>query len=447
MPSDISFENFQYIDRDRYRKIRDGNSDVAFSYLANYVVTDMDDRVIAIEVDDFFIELDKKLGGEKEPDGEKHLYLPQAGEVVVNPIGEQLIAFCETDFRKDMDLPLSILSMAEALRKDTPEGEVLREKMGHKKSPPVVQKPTTDEELDIIYYENYEYLAGLAGDVMRSNLYVNLFPPLVRGKSYKMCVAYFNYILALKHEYTKLLNFCFNMDFYKEELDGITAASRFHLYCGTTDAVPIRTMSMSFRFSRHGFGNMAMPIRDKEAHEKFRENPGKVLGRIGDKREPNAFEREYSINPIATDLARATPIPIMSSYKCGSLEEILYLEFEKMLELDLRIKKCKNCGRYFILKGNYQTEYCDRVPDGETQTCQNIGATAKYAQKVKDNPAMALFNRAYKRYHARMKVRSVKPDAFKKWQYEAVVMREKCLNGEITAPEFEDWIDGYFDKR
>jgi len=117
-----------------------------------------------------------------------------------------------------------------------------------------------------------------------------------------------------------------------------------------------------------------------------------------------------------------------------------------MLELDLRIKKCKNCGRYFILKGNYQTEYCDRIPDGETQTCQNIGATTKYAQKVKDNPALALFNRAYKRYYARMKVGSVKPDAFKKWQYEAVVMREKCLNGEITAAEFEAWIDHYFDR-
>jgi len=149
---------------------------------------------------------------------------------------------------------------------------------------------------------------------------------------------------------------------------------------------------------------------------------------------------------IATDLARATPIPIASSYRCGSLEEILYLGFEKMLELDLRIKKCKNCGRYFILKGNYQTEYCDRIPEGETQSCQNIGATVKYAQKVKDNPALALFNMAYKRYHARMKVGSVKPDAFKKWKYEAVVMREKCLNGEISASEFEDWLGAYFDK-
>jgi len=201
---------------------------------------------------------------------------------------------------------------------------------------------------------------------------------------------------------------------------------------------------MSFRFTRHGLGKVSVPIRDKHAHEQLKQNPAEVLGGIDTKREPNAFEREYGISPVATDLARIMPIPIVSSYKCSSLEEILYLEFEKMLELDLRIKKCKNCGRYFILKGNYQTEYCDRTMKGETQTCQNIGATTKYAKKVKDNPALALFNRAYKRYHARMKVGSVKPDAFKKWKYEAVVMRDKCLNGEITAGELEEWLDAYF---
>ena len=131
MPSEISFENFKYTDRDRYRKIRDGNSDVAFSYLANYVVVDLDERGIAIDVDDHFIEVCEKLDREEKSDGEKHIYLPQAGEVVVNPIGEQLIAFCETDFKKNMKVPMTILSMAKTLRADTPEGKTAREKYGH----------------------------------------------------------------------------------------------------------------------------------------------------------------------------------------------------------------------------------------------------------------------------------------------------------------------------
>jgi hypothetical protein len=436
MSHEISFEDFKYTEKDYYRQIRKGNNDVSFSYLINYVIADMDKHVLVIEVDDLFKKICEEHENVIKPDNWKHPYLWHIGEIITNPIGEQLIAFCETDFIPMMKLNLKMFMLHETLRND----EELRKKYGIKNSP-VVKKPTTDEELDILYYENYEYLASTAEEVISSNLYVNLFPPLVRNRSYNMCKAYFNYILALQQEYQKLLDFCFNVDFYAEELEGITAASRFHLYCGTTDTIPNRTLSISFRLSRHGFGNIsATGKRGIEAHEKFMKNPAKALGGI-ELKEPNAFEREYNINPRATHLARIMPVPIVSSYRCDSLEEILFLEFEKMLELDLRIKKCKNCEKYFIFKGNYQTEYCDRVPNGETQNCQNIGATNKYAQKVKDNPALVIFNRAYKRYHARAKVGSMKPDAFKKWKYEAVVMRDRCLDGEITVEDFTKWID------
>ena len=39
-----------------------------------------------------------------------------------------------------------------------------------------------------------------------------------------------------------------------------------------------------------------------------------------------------------------------------------------MLEKDVRFRKCKRCGKYFIMKGNYDTKYCDRVAEGETRT-------------------------------------------------------------------------------
>ena len=445
MASGISYENYKITARDRYRKIRGGNKDVSFSYLANYVVVDLDKRELAISVDGHFNDMVDKLEGNKElrRKNHRHIYLPYADEVCVSPIGEQIIEFCETDFKESMSDAMLMLNFIEALKADTPEAKAIREKHGFDDPQPVVSKPTSDEELDMIYYENYERLATSAGGVISSNLYVNIFPPLIHNASYEMYKAYFRYILALQKEYQLLLDFCFNTDFYAEELEGITAASRFHLYCSTTDALPMRSMSMSFRFSRSGFGNVSTPVRDKEAYEELKKNPGKTLGSIS-KRKPNAFERKFNIPTAATDLARVLPVPILSSYKCSSLEEILYLEFEKMLELDIRIKKCKNCGRYFILKGNYQTEYCARVKKGEAQNCQSLGATAKYAQKVKENPALTIFNRAYKRYHARVKVGSVKPDAFKKWRYEAVVMRDKCLSGEMPVSEFEDWINNYF---
>ncbi len=446
MPQEISFENLEYTDRDRYREVRRGTDEINFSYLANYVVADMDGRVLTIEVSNHFIEMLEKIEGfdrDDMPEDWQHPYLPYAGMMVESPIGEQLLAFCEADLKGYMRVILSLLQVREAADKDTPAAEAVCEKFSIKKSSPVTKKPETHEELDLICYENYEYLMTVADSVIDACLYTSIFPPCIYSRSLKTVETYFIYLLSLQNEYRRLIDFCCNSDFYAEDLEGITAASRFRLYCETTDAIPVRPLNMSFRFSWNGFGEVKTPVRDKEAHARFKQNPGMALNSIPN-RETNAFEKKYGISPVMTEMVRMMPIPVASSYRCSSLAEMLYLEFEKMLELDLRIKKCKHCGRYFVLKGNYPTEYCDRIPEGETQTCQAIAATAKYAQKVKDNPALAIFNRAYKRYHARLKVGSVKPDAFKKWKYEAVVMRDRCLDGEITVTEFEEWANGYF---
>ena len=318
MPQEISFENFKHTERDRDLKIRKGNSDIGFSYLSNYVIADMDDRVLAIDVDDHFIKMEEKLDGDEKPEDWKHPYMPHADKIVASPIGEHLIAFCEVDFKELIKESLLILQIQDALKAEAKTS-----------SPTVANKPTTEEELEMLYYKNYEYLQNMAEDVVTSCLYVNIFPPLVSATSTRMFKTYFTYLLALQEEYIRLLNFCFDMDFYAEELDGINAASRFHIYCGTTDAVPTRDMNMSFRFTRRGFGNISTTIRDKAAVERFKQNPAKALNIPS--REPNAFEKAYNINPTVTELARIVPIPIASSYSCSSLEEILFLEFEKML--------------------------------------------------------------------------------------------------------------------
>ena len=123
---------------------------------------------------------------------------------------------------------------------------------------------------------------------------------------------------------------------------------------------------------------------------------------------------------------------------------MLYLEFTKMLERDIRFKKC---GRYFILKGNYQTEYCDRIQDGETRSCQTLAVLANYKNKVETNPAWSAYRKYYKRYFERMKVGTIKEPAIKKWQYEAVYKRDACANGEIAIDDYLAWLDGSFANR
>ena len=66
---------------------------------------------------------------------------------------------------------------------------------------------------------------------------------------------------------------------------------------------------------------------------------------------------------------------------------------------------CANCGKFFMPRGGYDVEYCDNPAPGETdKTCKEVGARNTFARRVKDSPALQIFQRAYKTHHARIRV-------------------------------------------
>ena len=118
-----------------------------------------------------------------------------------------------------------------------------------------------------------------------------------------------------------------------------------------------------------------------------------------------------------------------------------------MLEQNIHFRKCKRCGRYFIMKGNYDTNYCSRIADGKARTCQELAAAEKYKAKVADDKAIPIYNRYYKRYAARVRVRQIKEADFKKWKYRAIRMRDECSAGKLSPEEFIQWMEDSFPNR
>lgn len=432
----ISYEYVRNTGGDFYHVARSQNKNISYSFLPNLIAVDMDRRILEIEVDDYFITMEEERGVDTKKNGYKHPLLPYAGKTLTHPIGEQLIAFCETNFAEHSD------DIVRKLNADAPEAQPFGGNPLLNKKPDSVVKPKTREEVYALYYENYEELMRFAGNMLNASLYTSIFPPVPLTCSYEMLRSYIAYIRMIKSEYNHLLEFCFDADYFPDDLAGLTAASRFWLYLNTGQDSPLRTMSVYVQISPYGFGDAVMPGGSGKVSG---QNINKPIEKQKKAKQPkNAFETEHGFWAGSTDYMQRNQVPIKTAYRCTSLDEMLSLELEKMIELNLKIKKCKNCGRYFILKGNYKTEYCDRIPDGRNLNCQTIAANAKFAQKRKETPALAIYSKAYKRYHARMKVGTVKPDAFKKWKYEAVIMRDKCLDGEVSLKEFREWIDGYF---
>ena len=78
---------------------------------------------------------------------------------------------------------------------------------------------------------------------------------------------------------------------------------------------------------------------------------------------------------------------------------------------------------------------------------KEIAALENYKAKIADNKAIPIYNKYYKRYSARVKVRQIKEADFKKWKYQAMSKRDECTDGIITPEKFTERMENSFPNR
>ncbi len=133
-------------------------------------------------------------------------------------------------------------------------------------------------------------------------------------------------------------------------------------------------------------------------------------------------------------------IDIVETYEIQSIDELICFEIIKIFEKGLPIRVCKYCKQYFIPKGRIDSEYCERIVDGEGKPCSQIGAIKIYQQKYKDDPIHDAFSKAYKRFNARTQKKNMSRKEFFEWVENAKKWREMCYNGDIRLDEFNDLL-------
>ena len=128
------------------------------------------------------------------------------------------------------------------------------------------------------------------------------------------------------------------------------------------------------------------------------------------------------------------------TYVLDTLEDLLKYEVYGMIQAEKRIKRCKNCGRYFVVdKSNM--EYCDRIAAGETKPCSEIGKSRTYEQKIaKGGTAMALYRKAYKTHFARIRSGTMTREQFDAWKDEATAKRQQVESGVLDMDEYATWL-------
>ena len=363
-----------------------------------------------------------------------------SGTQITLQYGEGILDFVYADFlpaiQKGIALLRSFESLGEQWRKENPD----RAESKHMEE----EKIYNQNQLQVLRYLSYTMTAGMTNEIAYRSLYSAICPPvfLEEHKNSACMEWYGSYLLTLQKEYRELLEFCFDEEFYPDVLGALHPAERYALYRKLHQQPSFSRREECFSFSALTMNGNKKPYGT--TGEEFVARITKEPEVTDDHRE---FAERYGIEVKKLMNHIRFPKFLEINYAFGSIAQILELEFTKMLEEDVRFRKCKRCGRYFIMKGNYDTRYCDRIAPGETRTCQDLAAQENYKRKVEDDPALPIYSKYYKRYAARVKVRQIKEADFKKWKYQAVTKRNECSNGKISPEELIAWMEESFPNR
>lgn len=280
--------------------------------------------------------------------------------------------------------------------------------------------------------------------VAEQSHYTRAFLPDLINTSVDAYTDYFTYVTQLQKEYRTFVAAALEQSPYEEDIKNLTAATRFYFYCMINEIQFEHTLKrrMTCRRVIKCMGDTKGGVFTEDVSEglpparyrRYLEVCAEMQKQA--RTEQNEFERAYDLPATFTDLNEIMPAMVQAQYELSRLDEMLALEFEQMLTLDLRVKKCKHCGRYFVLKGNYPTDYCDKVLSGQKKPCQLIAATNNYARKLDSCPPLALYNREYKRLHARTRTGSLSVEDFVVWKNEAKQLRNDCVAGRLTEQAF-----------
>lgn len=294
-------------------------------------------------------------------------------------------------------------------------------------------------------YLKYKDTLETVGDISFASVYSAVCPPVFTDsvrKPFSGLKTYYKYLKTLQKEFAELIEFCFDEEFYPEILKHYKPHERFAIYKNAKDEPNIFSREETFRVT--SFHIPGTPVSDFIKDKDFVVKEMKKIDTT-----PELSELANHLKISAENLKRTLVYPkaLDRYYYFSSVYEILNLEFTKLLETDIRFKKCKRCGKYFIVNKNYPKVYCNRIANGETKPCSVLGPQESYRTKNSENEALNIYSKYYKRYKARVNVRQIHEADFKKWKYEALSKRNDCTMGSISCEEFANWNEAYFPNR
>lgn len=141
----------------------------------------------------------------------------------------------------------------------------------------------------------------------------------------------------------------------------------------------------------------------------------------------------------------------LESVVLDDIDRLLSASITKIIEDNIKVKQCKNCGKYFIPYNRSDTLYCDNIaPQNPAKSCKEYASQELYYEKVKSNPASKLHRNIYQQKQMLAKrnpdIAEYKSD-FERFKTAAKEWKNKVKKGEAAENDYLQWLKDVKEKK
>ncbi len=134
-------------------------------------------------------------------------------------------------------------------------------------------------------------------------------------------------------------------------------------------------------------------------------------------------------------------------YHCETLEDACIASLHYLISNHYNIRKCKNCGRYFVAYLRSDAEYCTRIsPYNSKKTCREDGPKRTHIAAVNGDAVKKRLKQIESA--RRMRIHRNPGDwdiqtEFDEWHTAMIRWRGGYQSGAITAEQFLAWLEDH----
>ena len=131
-------------------------------------------------------------------------------------------------------------------------------------------------------------------------------------------------------------------------------------------------------------------------------------------------------------------------FSCEDIVTLCFISVLEILSSGCKIRKCNNCGNFFVALYRSDTIYCDRTsPQDKSKNCKEYGIYQTWRKKESNSISRKLYHSIYSAKQMYVKRNPDIPlylENFVKWKDEAKAWKQEVKNGNKTEDDFIEWL-------